>query len=66
MQRTEALFYAAMASHAAGKSDAALPKLREVAQSDAIELVEVTIARDLIAQQSKRLDVQLPKNVEVP
>jgi tetratricopeptide (TPR) repeat protein len=66
IQRTEAVFYAAMATHSAGKSDAALLKLREVAQSGAIELVEVTIARDLLAQQSAKLDVQLPTNVDVP
>jgi tetratricopeptide (TPR) repeat protein len=67
VQRTEAIFYTAMAKHAAGQSDVALPKLREVAHSDAIELVEVTIARDLLAQhKGPALDIELPKNLDLP
>jgi len=67
LQRTEAMFYAAMANHAGGKRDAALPKLREVAASEAIELVEVTIARDVVARETQaNVDPKLPPNVDVP
>src|SRR6185295_12891380 len=51
IERTEAIFYTAMARAVQGNRDAALPKLREVATSEAIQLAEVTIARDLLAQQ---------------
>lgn len=66
VQITEAKFYTAMARRASGEAEAALPKLREVANSEAIELVEVTIARDLLAQQSSRLDLRLPESAAVP
>jgi tetratricopeptide (TPR) repeat protein len=67
LQHTEAVFYVAMAHHTGGKRDAALPKLREVAQSEAIELVEVAIARDLVFRESSaRLDVKLPPNADLP
>lgn len=66
VQLTEAKFYIAMARRTQGDPAAVLPKLREVAQSEAIELVEVTIARDLIAEQTARLDLQLPPSVAVP
>jgi cellulose synthase operon protein C len=66
VQATEAKFYTAMAKRGQGEPEAMLPKLREVAQSEAIELVEVTIARDLIAQHGARLDLQLPTSVAVP
>jgi cellulose synthase operon protein C len=66
VERTEATFYTAMASGQANR-DGLLPKLKEVASSEAIQLVEVTIARDLIARQSRpNLDVALPPNVDVP
>lgn len=64
-QRTEAIFYAAMARHVGGGD--ALPYLTEVAQSEAIDLVEVTIARDLLASKGNAaLDFKLPPNVAVP
>jgi tetratricopeptide (TPR) repeat protein len=67
LQRTEAVFYAAMAFHTGGKREAARPLLREVAQSEAIELVEVAIARDLIFRESSAsLDVKLPPNADLP
>jgi len=67
VERTEATFYIAMAGAARGNREAVLPKLKEVASSEAIQLVEVTIARDLLAQQSQpTLDVALPPNVDVP
>jgi tetratricopeptide (TPR) repeat protein len=67
VERTEATFYTAMASVARGNRDAMLPKLKEVAASEAIQLVEVTIARDLLAREGRpTLDVALPPNVDVP
>lgn len=63
-QRTEASFYAAMAAYAAGARDA-LQRLSPIARGEAIELVEVTMARDLIAGQ-KSLDLKLPKDVQLP
>jgi hypothetical protein len=67
LQHTEAVFYVAMAFHTGGKRDAARPLLREVAQSEAIELVEVAIARDLIFRESSAsLDAKLPPNADLP
>jgi hypothetical protein len=63
-QLTEAKFYAAMAKHASGEKDA-LPKLKEVAQSTAVDLVEVTIAKDLVDSQDAGT-LKLPENVAIP
>lgn len=64
-QQTEAKFYAAMAKHATGKPDA-IPQLKEVAQSAAVDLVEVTIAKDLVASQQGEAQLKLPPNVAIP
>ena len=64
-QQTEAKFYAAMAKHATGKTDA-IPQLKEVAQSAAVDLVEVTIAKDLVASQQGEAQLKLPPNVAIP
>ncbi len=67
VQRTEATFYVAMAHDVAGDSAAATPKLQQVASSPTIELVEVTIARDLLMQRKKPAqNYQLPANVQLP
>ena len=55
-----------MVKGASEATDAALAGLQEVASSEAIELVEVTIARDLVAQSQARVRPQLPQNVDVP
>jgi cellulose synthase operon protein C len=66
-QRTEAIFYAAMARHSQGNADAAKAGLEQVAKSEAIDLVEVSIARDLLAGYAKPAqDYKLPANVVVP
>jgi cellulose synthase operon protein C len=66
-ERTEATFYAAMAAHAQGQKAESLPKLREVASSESIELVEVTIARDLVLRHSgSNPTISLPPGIEVP
>ena len=48
-QRTEAIFYAAMARHAQGSAEDAKAGFEQVVKSEAIDLVEVSIARDLLA-----------------
>jgi hypothetical protein len=63
VEQTEAKFYAAMSTHVIGDDTQALPRLREVASSEAIELVEVSIARDLTAT---KLQLPLPENLRVP
>ncbi|HKY36181.1 MAG TPA: hypothetical protein VJN18_09595 [Polyangiaceae bacterium] len=65
-QRTEAIFYAAMARHAQGSAEDAKAGLEQVAKSEAIDLVEVAIARDLLATYDKPKDFKLPANVVVP
>jgi cellulose synthase operon protein C len=61
-QRVEAQFYTAMARRAAG-DPAAVERLRAVSTSPVIDLVEVQLARDLIAPP---LQVQLPPNTQLP
>ena len=62
--KTEAKFYTAMLRRAKGASEAK-KDLSDVAASEAIELVEVTIARDLLARESP-LPLKLPDGVAVP
>lgn len=64
VQKTEAKFYTAMLRRAKGSAESK-KELAEVASSEAIELVEVTIARDLLAQESP-LPMKLPDGVSVP
>lgn len=63
IERVEAKFYTAMAGP---HDERAIEKLREVAHSEAIQLVEVTIARDLLASQQKLPKPKLPANVQLP
>jgi tetratricopeptide (TPR) repeat protein len=63
VERVEATFYTAMS---APPDERAIEKLREVARSEAIQLVEVTIARDLLASQQKLPKPKLPANVQLP
>lgn len=66
-QNTEATFYTAMNDEVSGKRQAALPKLEQVARSPAIDLIEVNIARDLLAERQKpKLSFRLPSDVKVP
>jgi tetratricopeptide (TPR) repeat protein len=66
-QRTEAIFYAAMARHAQGSAEDAKAGFQQVLKSEAIDLVEISIARDLLANyESPRKDFKLPPNVVVP
>jgi tetratricopeptide (TPR) repeat protein len=58
-ERAEATFYAVLAA----RGVTATPELEEVAKSPAVELIEVTVARDLLAP---RLKVELPSANRVP
>jgi tetratricopeptide (TPR) repeat protein len=64
VQKTEAKFYAAMRRRAKGVGEIK-KELTEVASSETIELVEVTIARDLLAREAP-LPMKLPDGVAVP
>ena len=63
VERTEATFYTAMVMEPGRQADHAL---QQVARSEAIELVEVVIARELLAQQSAKLQLELPADLELP
>jgi hypothetical protein len=62
-ERVEATFYTAMSGP---NDERSVEKLREVARSEAIQLVEVTIARDLLASQQKQPKPKLPPNIQLP
>ena len=64
IEQTEAKFYAVMSRRAEGGA-AAKKSLAEIAGSKAIELVEVTIARDLLALE-RGVRFEVPDNVELP
>lgn len=61
-ERTEAAFYIAMSEHIAGKAEATA-RLRDVASSPAIDLMEVAIARELVAGPKS---YALPSGVALP
>lgn len=61
-QRIEALFYIAMNARAKGASSAA-SQLREVAENPLIDLMEVQLARDLLAPHTSR---QVPERFKLP
>jgi len=64
-QKTEATFYAAMLKLQTGGDSS--KDLERVAKSPAIDLVEVTIARDLLAMRNKPApDYKLPATVKLP
>jgi len=61
-QRVEAQFYTAIARRAAG-DPAGDTRLRDVAKSSVIELLEVQLARELLAP---RMRTELPRGLSVP
>jgi hypothetical protein len=63
IERVEASFYIAMSNR---NKDASLKKLEEVAGSEAIQLVEVVIARDLLALAANAPKPKLPNGVQIP
>jgi tetratricopeptide (TPR) repeat protein len=64
VEQSEATFYTAMAAFVANDTRA-VERIEHFAKSESIELVEVAIARDFAAEK-KRLDLKLPKDVDVP
>jgi tetratricopeptide (TPR) repeat protein len=64
-QKTEASFYTSLGRKIAG--DAAADKtLAEVAKSPAIDLIEVRLARDLLAGSSRFANTPVPAGVSIP
>ncbi|MDX2052785.1 MAG: hypothetical protein SFV15_10365 [Polyangiaceae bacterium] len=67
IEQTEALFYGTLAQRGTAPIDDTTAGLRRVAESVAIELVEVAIARDLLAAQNGRnRPFKLPVGVTLP
>lgn len=64
-QKTEALFYAAMAKRIAGEADESEASLRAIAKSSNIDLVEVRIAKDIV-NPPKPFSGGLPKGAKLP
>lgn len=65
VERAEALFYAGMTLRSAASPDSGQEELRQVAQSPAVDLVEVIIARDLLAPEPPTR-LALPGDVTLP
>ncbi|KYF88489.1 hypothetical protein BE18_02700 [Sorangium cellulosum] len=61
-QRVEAQFYTAMAKKAAGDAGAD-ERLRAVSKSPVIDLLEVHLAREMLAPE---LRIELPRNASLP
>jgi len=56
-----------MSRHAQGSAEDAKAGLEQVAKSEAIDLVEVSIARDVLAAgELPKKDYKLPSNIVVP
>jgi hypothetical protein len=66
LERIEARFYRAMAARHAGHAAMAAQLLREVAQSSGVELIEVTVAHDLIRRDKGMVPLTLPVGVVIP
>jgi hypothetical protein len=65
VERVEAQFYAVVRSHFRKQTSSTRAALSQVAQSRAIELIEVRIARELLATGGEPKPV-LPKGVQIP
>ena len=65
-QRTEALFYRAMQSRIDGNADEFSQLLQQVVKSPSVELVELTIARDLLRAAASQPAPKLPADVALP
>lgn len=66
VEKVEARFYITMSLWVQGDHKAAREGLQQVAQGEAVELIEVAIARDLLATLAGRKPPRLPSDVEVP
>lgn len=65
VERVEAQFYVTLRRHFREPTERTREKLREVARSEAIELMEVRIARDLL-NEGQGAPVQLPAGIVIP
>jgi tetratricopeptide (TPR) repeat protein len=65
-QRTEALFYQAMQARIDGNMADSTRLLEQVTKSPTVELVELTVARDLLRAASDQAPPKLPTDVKVP
>jgi len=65
-QKTEALFYRAMQSRIDGNNDESKGLLEQVVRSPSIELVELTVARDLLRAAAAIPAPKLPTGVSLP
>jgi len=65
-QNTEALFYRAMQSRIDGNTDESKQLLEQVVQSPSVELVELTVARDLLRAAAGMPAPKLPVDVTLP
>jgi tetratricopeptide (TPR) repeat protein len=66
VQRVEARFYAAMARRASEGTASVSEELRQIAESPAVDLMEITIARDLLAATRQPEPLPLPRDVKLP
>jgi tetratricopeptide (TPR) repeat protein len=65
-QKTEALFYRAMQSRIDGNNDEFSQLLQQVVRSPSVELVELTVARDLIRAAAALPPPKMPTDVKLP
>jgi len=66
LSRIEATFYLGLAARANGQLELARQRLEEVARSSGIDLIEVTVARDLLRAARGEALPTLPRDVEIP
>ncbi len=66
VQKVEARFYVALTKHFGDRKKQSLEPLEAVASSEAIELVEVRMARDLLAESRGLARPKLPNDVQIP
>jgi tetratricopeptide (TPR) repeat protein len=66
VEKVEAEFYAALSAHFVSASKATEQRLEKVATSEAIELVEVRIARDFVNPASQAPKPSIPAGVTIP
>jgi tetratricopeptide (TPR) repeat protein len=66
IQKYEALFYAAMDHRAAGDTKGGDDLLRQVVAGTGLELLEVSLARDMLDPSKSQLGGPLPPDVSIP
>jgi hypothetical protein len=66
VQHVEARFYVALTKYYGDRKSESLEPLQVVANSEAIELVEVRMARDLLAESRGLSRPTLPAGLKIP